>query len=51
MTRAYGVLHSVYAEMLIKHYDTENIMPEDDRDYEEDEDEPADDAHGEEWEV
>ena len=52
MTRAYGVLHSVYAEMLIKHYDTENIMPEDDRDYEEeDEEEPADDAPGEDWEV
>lgn len=51
MTRAYGVLHSVYAEMLIKHYDSENIMPEDDRDYEEDEDEPADDAPGDDWEV
>lgn len=51
MTRAYGVLHSVYAEMLIKHYDSENIMPEDDRDYEEDEDEPAEDAPGEDWEV
>lgn len=51
MTRAYGVLHSVYAEMLIKHYDSENIIPEDDRDYEEDKEEPADDAHGEDWEV
>lgn len=51
MTRAYGVLHSVYAEMLIKHYDSENITPEDDRDYEEDEEEPADDAPGEDWEV
>lgn len=51
MTRAYGVLHSVYAEMLIKHYDSENIIPEDDRDYEEDEAEPADDAPGEDWEV
>lgn len=51
MTRAYGVLHSVYAEMLIKHYDSENIIPEDDRDYEEDEDEPAEDAPGEDWEV
>ena len=49
MTRAYGVLHSVYAEMLIKHYDAENIMPEDNRDYEEDE--PAEDAPGEDWEV
>lgn len=51
MTRAYGVLHSVYAEMLIKHYDAETITPEDDRDYDEDEGEPADDAPGEDWEV
>lgn len=51
MTRAYGVLHSIYAEMLIKHYDSENITPEDDRDYEEDEEEPAEDTPGGEWEV
>lgn len=51
MTRAYGVLHSVYAEMLIKYYDAETITPEDDRDYEEDEGEPADDTPGDDWEV
>lgn len=43
--------HAAYAEMLIKHYDSENITPEDDRDYEEDEEEPAEDTPGGEWEV
>lgn len=68
LTRAYGVTHTVYAEMLIKYYDAEKSASYDGKDYEEEdeddepdidsqdyiipkEEEPADDAPGDEWEV
>lgn len=42
LTRAYGVTHTVYSEMLIKYYDAERPEQEDGEpdDYKEDEDEP-----------
>ena len=43
LTRAYGVMHAVYAEMLMKHYDAEKTAPDDGKDYEE-EDEDDEDA-------